>query len=115
MSKERFTISLDSEQDRELLDWLNRQDNRSEAVRKALRAYIAMPGIGDLYRQNESLARKLAGLKDVGDDVGAVLERLEAIERQLERGVALSGCGEGEKVEEPERALAALDTLMDLA
>jgi hypothetical protein len=115
MSKERFTISLDKATDRDLIDWLNAQDNRSEAVRKALRAYIAMPGVGDLYRQNEGLARRLAALDALGDDVGAVLGHLEAIERKLERGVTLGGCSESDEVEEPDEALASLDKLIDLA
>jgi hypothetical protein len=101
--------------DKDLIAWLEQQDNRSEAVRKALRAYIAMPSVGDLYRQNEGLARRLAALDALGDDVGDVLDHLEVIERKLERGVKLGGCGESDEVEEPDEALASLDKLIDLA
>jgi len=111
MSKERITISLDSERDKDLIVWLDAQDNRSEAVRKALRAYIAMPNLSDLYRQNESLARRLTSL----EDVETILDHLEAIERLLERGVKLSGCSEDDEPDEPEQALASLDKLADLA
>ena len=42
-NNERVTISLDPEDDRDLLQWLAAQRNRSEAVRRALRYYIKAP------------------------------------------------------------------------
>ncbi len=35
-NKTIFTFSLSSERDKELIDWLNEQPNRSDAIRKAL-------------------------------------------------------------------------------
>lgn len=111
MSNYRVTISLDSEQDRDLVAWLERQENRSEAVRRALRAYIATPTLSDVYRQNERLAQLLGNL----DALESVLARLEAIEDRLDRGVTVGGCGEANEPEEPELALSALDSLVDIA
>ena len=54
-------ISMDSEADRDLLQWLEQQENRSGAVREALRAYIDRSGVtlGDVYRVVRDLERKL--------------------------------------------------------
>lgn len=54
------TISLDSEDDRDLLAWLGRQENRSLAVREALRAHLAGGvTLGDVYQALRDLERKL--------------------------------------------------------
>ena len=46
-----ITVSLDLERDRDIMAWLERQENRSAAVRKVLRAYIQdSPTLGDLLR-----------------------------------------------------------------
>jgi Arc/MetJ-type ribon-helix-helix transcriptional regulator len=106
-TSERVTISLNPEDDRDLLQWLASQRNRSEAVRRALRYYIKAPGLDDLHRQHEQIAQQVAGI-----DLAEILTRLDAIERRIAR-VALRSDGDGS--DEPEEALAALDALADLA
>ena len=82
------TISLDSEADRDLLAWLGRQENRSAAVRRALRAHLSGGvTLGDVYQAVKDLERKLrAGLTveastvapetDEPPDVAAALDAL---------------------------------------
>lgn len=54
-------VSMDAETDRDLLQWLEQQENRSRAVREALRAYIWRGGVtlGDIYQAVRDLERKL--------------------------------------------------------
>jgi hypothetical protein len=54
-------VSMDTEADRDLLQWLEKQENRSRAVREALRAYIGRGGVtlGDVYQVVCDLERKL--------------------------------------------------------
>ena len=106
-NNERVTISLDPEDDRDLLQWLAAQRNRSEAVRRALRYYIKAPGLDDLHRQHEQIAQLLAQI-----DMEQVLMRLDAIERRMAQTTLHSNDGQND---EPEEALAALDALADLA
>lgn len=35
-----LTTLLDNEKDQDIINWLNKQENRSEAVREAIRAFI---------------------------------------------------------------------------
>ena len=35
-----LTTLLDNKRDADIIDWLSKQENRSEAVRKAIRAFI---------------------------------------------------------------------------
>lgn len=35
-----LTVLLDNEKDKDILDWLARQDNRSEAIRSVLKQFI---------------------------------------------------------------------------
>lgn len=49
MARERVYFYVDSEQDAELLAWLEQQSNRSEAIRQALRAHMnGQPAAGSL-------------------------------------------------------------------
>ena len=89
-------VSMDSEADRDLLQWLEQQENRSGAVREALRAYIDRSGVtlGDVYRVVRDL------------------------ERKLQTGAAVSGtpddCDSGNGWQEPPGVAEALDALADL-
>ena len=97
MSRKTFTnISLDTEADKDILRWLERQENKSAAIRAAIREHIGRNGItlGDVYRAVKDLERKL--------EAGAV--------------VVAGGAGEseGDSWDEPDDAAAALDALAEL-
>jgi hypothetical protein len=54
------TISLDTERDRDILRWLKRQQNRSAAVRQAIRHSLCNGvTIGDLYETLQEIKRDL--------------------------------------------------------
>jgi hypothetical protein len=97
MSRKTFTnISLDTEADKDILRWLERQENKSAAIRAAIREHIGRNGLtlGDVYRAIKGLERKL--------EAGAV--------------VIAGGAQEGEEEvwDEPDDAAAALDALAEL-
>jgi hypothetical protein len=96
MSRKTFTnISLDTEADKDILRWLERQENKSAAIRAAIREHIGRNGIslGDVYRAVKELERKL--------EAGAI--------------VVAGGASEaGEAWDEPDDAVAALDALAEL-
>jgi hypothetical protein len=97
MSRKTFTnISLDTEADKDILRWLERQENKSAAIRVAIREHIGRNGItlGDVYRAVKDLERKL--------EAGAVV---------LAGG---AGESEGDSWDEPDDAAAALDALAEL-
>jgi hypothetical protein len=97
MSRKTFTnISLDTEADKDILRWLERQENKSAAIRAAIREHIDRSGLtmGDVYRAVKDLERKL--------ETGAVV---------LAGGV---GETEGDSWDEPDDAAAALDALAEL-
>ena len=75
-----------------MLRWLERQSNRSAAVREVLRAHLSSGGdvtLGDVYRAVQDLRRDV----------------------QSRTFAAGPGCGEMVTVEEPAEAAAALDQL----
>jgi hypothetical protein len=89
--KVTITISLDADEDRDLLRWLGRQENRSAAVREALRA-------------------RASG----GITLGDVYQAVKAVERLIRSGVVVTGApaeDNGEIWEEPPDIAAALDAL----
>jgi hypothetical protein len=97
MSRKTFTnISLDTEADKDILRWLERQENKSAAIRAAIREHIGRNGVtlGDVYRAVKELERKL--------EAGTV--------------VLAGGAGEPESDswDEPDDAAAALDALAEL-
>jgi len=97
MGRKTFTnISLDTETDKDILRWLERQENKSAAIRAAIREHIGRNGVtlGDVYRAVKELERKL--------ETGAVI---------LAGG---AGESEGEEWDEPDDAAAALDALAEL-
>jgi hypothetical protein len=91
--KTTVTVSLDTEADKDLIRWLERQENRSAAIREAIRDHLGHSGItlGDVYQAVKALERKLG--------TGAVV---------------VTGDADGERIEEPPGAAAALDALAEL-
>ncbi len=88
------TLSLDRQADRDLLRWLERQENKSAAIRTALREHLARGGV--------SLADIYQAIRD--------------LERRVQGGVVIAG-GNGVQdgqVDEPPEAAAALDALANL-
>jgi len=61
MSKITKTISFDTDDDRDILRWLDQQENRSAAVREAIRAHITRGGVtvSDVYQAVKDLERKM--------------------------------------------------------
>jgi Arc/MetJ-type ribon-helix-helix transcriptional regulator len=59
----RVTVELQEERDREILAWLQRQRNWSEAIRAALRAYVGRERITleTLYEEIKRLEELIAG------------------------------------------------------
>ena len=55
------SFSLDTEADRDILRWLGRQENKSKAIRDALREHIRGGSVtlGDVYQVVKGLERKL--------------------------------------------------------
>jgi len=88
--KVTITISLDADEDRDLLRWLGRQENRSAAIREALRARVSG-----------------------GVTLGDVYQAVKAVERLIRSGVVVAGApaDNGEIWEEPPDIAAALDAL----
>jgi hypothetical protein len=84
-------VSMDTEADRDLLRWLERQENRSAAIRDALREYIGRGSV----------------------TLGDVYQAVKELERKLQAGAAIAGSG-GDEWEEPPEAAAALDALASL-
>jgi|YNPNPStandDraft_1061719.scaffolds.fasta_scaffold328695_1 hypothetical protein len=89
--KVTITISLDADEDRDLLRWLGRQENRSAAIREALRARVSG-----------------------GVTLGDVYQAVKEVERLIRSGVVVAGApaaDNGEIWEEPPDIAAALDAL----
>jgi len=90
--KVTIPISMDLKTDADLLEWLKRQENRSAAVREALRAY----------------------LRDQVVTAGDVLRAVEDLRRDIERRtIALGGPGETVEREEVDPGVAAAQAALD--
>jgi DNA-binding PadR family transcriptional regulator len=89
------SFALDARADRDILRWLDQQDNRSAAIRQAIRAQIGGQGVtlGDLYQAIQDLRR--GGL---------------VVAAQDEASAHIDEPSHGEPVEPPDVA-AALDNL----
>jgi len=74
----RISASLDAVKDARLLRWLDEQSNASEAIRKALYAYIDRPSHSDLSARLEQLLEMVQKMK--------VVEVPEVEEAQTEEG-----------------------------
>lgn len=94
MAKHVVNFVLNTETDRDIIRWLDRQENRSAAIRGAIREHIGGGGVtlGDVFRAVKDLEHKI--------QTGAVL-------------VAGTDTAEDEWSEPPEAA-AALDALANL-
>jgi hypothetical protein len=94
MAKRVLSFTLDSEADRDLIRWLDRQKNRSAAIRDAIRDHLGRGGvtIDDVYRAVRALDRKI--------QAGIVVA--DASQRSVEDW------------DEPPEAAAALDALAEL-
>lgn len=59
--KVTLSFTLDDTEDRDLLRWLEGQENRSAAIREALRAYLGRGGVtlADVYQAVKDLERRL--------------------------------------------------------
>lgn len=92
--KVTVSFTLDDVEDRDILRWLEAQENRSAAVRRALRAYLGRGEVtlADVYQAVRDLERRLRA--------GAV--------------VCASPVNPPEELEEPPDLAAALDALANL-
>ena len=78
-------VSMDTDRDRDIIEWLDQRGNRSQAIREALRAYIGQGAItlADVYHAVQDLKR--AGVvvsdnpqpaADEPDDIADTLDNL---------------------------------------
>ena len=85
-------ISLDAKSDKDIIEWLDKQPNKSEAMRAAARAYLGLAGItpADVLQAVRDLERKIkAGAVVLGEttkdpsteppDVAEALDKLANI------------------------------------
>lgn len=94
MGRVIISFSLDTEEDRDILRWLERQDgrHRSAAIREALRARLTGGvTLGDVYQAVKDLERKL--------------------DRKLKGVVAVQEAPADDDWEEPPDVAAILDAL----
>lgn len=95
MAKTVVSFTLDSERDRDLVRWLERQENRSLAIREAIREHLERGSItiADVYEAVKNLERKLQA-----------------------RAVIMAGNSSpaGDDWDEPPEAVAALEALAEL-
>ena len=61
MGKQVINVVLNTEADKDILRWLARQENRSAAIREAIRSHIGGGGvtIADVYEAVKKLERKI--------------------------------------------------------
>ena len=59
MTKQTVTFVVDTQRDRDILRWLGSQDNKSAAIREAIRAHLGRRGITltDVYEAIQDLKR----------------------------------------------------------
>ncbi|HIQ01894.1 MAG TPA: hypothetical protein EYH30_07160 [Anaerolineales bacterium] len=87
-----ISFTLDTEADRDILRWLEQQENRSAAIREAIRQHISG-----------------------GVTLGDVYQAVKDLERKLRAGAVVTGNTTDEKDrKEPPEAAAALDALAEL-
>jgi hypothetical protein len=92
MSKVTICFTLDSDDDKDLARWLEAQDNRSAAIREAIREHVGRHSV----------------------TVGDVLQAVRNLERKLKGGSVVIEGGRDEAYDEPPDVAAALDALADL-
>jgi hypothetical protein len=89
MAKQTVTFVVDAERDRDILRWLGSQDNKSAAIREAIRAHIGRTSItlADVFEAIQDLRRRSwtltpdgrphsAASSDEPPDVAAALDSL---------------------------------------
>ena len=59
MARQTITFVLDTGRDRDILHWLEGQENKSAAIREAIRAHLGRSGItlADVYKAIQDLKR----------------------------------------------------------
>lgn len=86
MAKTTRTFSFDPQADRELLDWLDGQKNRSAVARRALRAFKNRTLHADYTKLEAKLDRVLERLSDV-----ELVKAAEALAQDTEPAAARRG------------------------
>lgn len=136
MPKVSLSFSLDNENDKKILDWLNKQDNRSGAIRDVLASHLegsAAVDVGTVHRAVLALSaevcsklealtdksRALDGGVNLGDVYGVADDTRRAVgalERKLANGAVIVGAEPEPEpsVEVPEDVTANLWALADL-
>jgi hypothetical protein len=87
MARQTITFVLDTARDRDILHWLEGQENKSAAIREAIRAHLGRSGItlADVYEAIQELKRggwvpvsqaSAAAASDEPPDVAAALDSL---------------------------------------
>jgi hypothetical protein len=87
MARQTITFVLDTVRDRDILHWLEGQENKSAAIREAIRAHLGRSGItlADVYEAIQDLKRggwvpwaqaPAAATGDEPPDVAAALDSL---------------------------------------
>ena len=93
MAKIVVSFAVDSDDDRDLVRWLDGLPNRkrSEAIREALRSHLGRGGvtIGDVYQAVQELGRKL----QAGTVVGCASPSAEEWDEPADIAAALDGLG----------------------
>jgi len=76
-SKVTVPVSMDTKNDRDLLEWLGKQENRSAAVRDVLRAHVQgqVVTVGDVLQAVEDLRRDIESRTIAA---GSVVEAVES-------------------------------------
>ncbi|MBN1975948.1 MAG: hypothetical protein JW918_00980 [Anaerolineae bacterium] len=94
MAQVTYSLKIDIETDADLVRWLDRQPNKSEAIREALREHTRRNGV----------------------TLGDVLQAVRDLERRLRAGAGVVGDlpAEGGGYDEPPDVAAALDALANL-
>lgn len=74
MANRTIAFSIDPDADRDILSWLDSQGNKSDAIRKAIRAFVGSGlTLGDIYQEIVEVRRLLrngvvTAQQDGGDD-----------------------------------------------
>lgn len=91
MAQVTYSLKIDTETDADLVRWLDRQDNKSAAIRTALRGHIRGNSVS----------------------LGDVYQAVKALERKIAAGVIVTA-SDDDYTDEPPEAAAALDALASL-
>jgi hypothetical protein len=92
MAKVTICFTLDADDDKDLARWLDAQDNRSAAIRQAIREHLRGNGV----------------------TLGDVLQAVRDLERKVKAGAVVIEGDQGGEYTEPPDVAAALDALADL-